>query len=96
LLRSGGPVVVYDHPWRTDRVPSGPAHPIFALPIMARRELVAVSFYGSHLHGEALDPDEVKGLEGLATGAAAAYDHLETEAMRKTVIELRKIQTARA
>jgi hypothetical protein len=34
------------------------------------------------VHGEALDPDEVRAIAGLATGAAAAYDHLEAEALR--------------
>ncbi len=40
-------------------------------------------FYGAHVHGEALDPDEIKIIAGLAAGAAAAYDHIEAEALRK-------------
>ena len=78
----GGPLSLYDHPWRREGVPSGPAHPVLALPIIVRRELTAIVFYGAHIHGEALDPDEIKAIAGLAPGAAAAYDHLDAEAMR--------------
>ena len=56
---------------------------MLALPIIVRRELAAIVFYGSHVHGEPLDPDEIKAIAGLATGAAAAYDHLEAESMRR-------------
>jgi hypothetical protein len=50
---------------------------------MVRRDLAAIVFFGSHLHGEGLDPDEIKALAVLQTGAAAAYDHLDAEAMRR-------------
>lgn len=92
-----GPLSLYDHPWRTESVPLGPARPVLALPILVRRELAAIVLYGSHEHGEALDPDEIKAIAGLATGAAAAYDHLEAEAMRQQVASLQetvKIQQA--
>ena len=80
-----GPVLLHDHPWRTEGVPSGPAHPVLALPIIVRRELAAIVFYGAHIHGEALDPDEIKAIASLAPGAAAAYDHLEAESMKREV-----------
>ncbi|MDQ6767559.1 MAG: hypothetical protein M3Z41_07090 [Candidatus Eremiobacteraeota bacterium] len=80
-----GPLSLYEHPWRDKDVPSGPAHPVLALPIIVRRELAAVVFYGSHIHGEPLDPDEVRAIAGLAAGAAAAYDHLDAEAMKREV-----------
>lgn len=89
LQAENGPVSLYDHPWRTQRVPSGPAHPALVLPIIVRRELTAVVFYGSHVHGEALDPDEIRAIGRLATGAAAAYDHLEAQALRREVESLR-------
>jgi len=78
-----GPLSLYDHGWRTEGVPLGPAHPVLVLPIIVRRELTAVVFYSAHLHGESLDPDEIKAIAGLAPGAAAAYDHLEAEAMQR-------------
>ena len=80
-----GPLSLYEHPWRDKDVPSGSAHPVVALPIIVRRELAAVVFYGAHIHGEALDPDEIKAIAGLASGAAAAYDHLEAEAIKREV-----------
>jgi len=85
-----GPLSLYDHPWRTHGVPSGPAHPVLALPIIVRRELAAIVFYGAHIHGEALDPDEIKVIAALASGAAVAYDHLEAEAMKREVESIRR------
>lgn len=78
-----GPLSLYDHRWRLEGVPAGPARPVLALPIMVRRELAAIVFFGSHIHGEGLDPDEIKALAGLQTGAAAAYDHLDAEDLRR-------------
>lgn len=83
LQTENGPLSLDDHPWRTQGVPSGPAHPVLALPIIVRRNLAAIVVYGAHIRGEALDPDETKAIAGLAPGAAAAYDHLDAEAMRK-------------
>lgn len=82
-----GPLSLEDHPWRTEGVPTGPARSVLALPIIVRRELVAIVFYGSHVHGEALDPDEIRAIAALAAGAAAAYDHLEAEAIKREVEE---------
>jgi hypothetical protein len=90
LQAENGPVSLYDHPWRTQGVPSGPAHPVLALPIIVRRELAVVVFYGSHIHGEGLDPDEIKTIAGLAPGAAAAYDHLDAQSMKREVESIRR------
>jgi hypothetical protein len=90
LQAENGPVSLYDHPWRTQGVPSGPAHPVLALPIIVRREVAAVVFYGSHIHGEGLDPDEIKVIARLMPGAAAAYDHLEAESMKREVEYVRR------
>jgi hypothetical protein len=95
LQAENGPVSLYDHPWRFEGVPSGPGHPVLAVPIIVRRELAAVVFYGSHLHGEGLDPDEIKAVARLAPGAAAAYDHLEAQSLRSRV-ELLERQLAEA
>lgn len=78
-----GPLSLHDHPWRTHAVPHGAGRPVLALPIVVRRELAAIVFYGAHVHGEMLDPDEIKIISGLADGAATAYDHIEAEALRK-------------
>lgn len=90
LQAENGSLSLYDHPWRAQGVPLGSAHPVLALPIIVQRELEAVVFYGSHLHGEALDPDEIKAISRLANGAAVAYDHLETEALKREVEKFRR------
>ena len=96
LLTEQCPVSLHDHPWRREGVPIGSAQPILAVPLIVRRELAAVVFYGSHVHGEALDPDEIKAIAGLAPGAAAAYDHLEAEAMKREVESMRReLETVR-
>ncbi len=88
LQAENGPLSLQDHPWRTEAVPSGPAQPVLALPIIVRRELAAIVFYGSHIHGEGLDPDEIKAIANLGPGAAAAYDHLNAESMKHKVDSL--------
>jgi hypothetical protein len=90
LQAENGPVSLYEHPWRSEGTPSGPAHPVLALPIIVRRELAAVVFYGSHIHGEGLDPDEIRTIAGLAPGAAAAYDHLDAQSMKREVESIRR------
>lgn len=86
-----GPLALHEHAWRDSGVPAGPARPVLVLPIFVRREIVALVFYGSHQHGEALDPDEIKAIAGLANGAAAAYDHIESAALRDRVAALERI-----
>ncbi len=78
-----GPISLHDHPWRSENVPSGAARPLIAVPIMVRDQLAALVFYGAHVHGETLDPDEIRILGDLANGAAAAYDHLDADALRR-------------
>jgi hypothetical protein len=85
-----GPLSLYDHPWRSEGVPTGPASPVLALPIIVRRALTAVVFYGSHVHGEPLDPDEIRAIAQLGPAAAVAYDHLEAEAMKRENDDMRK------
>ncbi|HXW76532.1 MAG TPA: hypothetical protein VEJ20_03905 [Candidatus Eremiobacteraceae bacterium] len=89
LQAENGPLSLYDHPWRVEDVPTGAGRPVLAMPVIVRHEIAAVAFYGSHVHGEPLDPDEIRSIAGLATGAAAAYDHLEAEALRQEVATLR-------
>jgi len=83
LKAENGPLSLDEAPLRTAGLPLGMAQPTLALPIISRGELLAVAFYGPHLHGEAFDPDEIKCIAALAPGAAAAYDHLAVELMRE-------------
>lgn len=76
--------------WPRTDVPIGPARPVLALPIVVRRQLVAIALYGAHADGVDLDPDEVRAVSGLAVGAAAAYDHIEAETLRRAYEALRR------
>ena len=83
------PLPLYDYQWRTEGLPPGAARPVLALPIVVRREVTGVVFYGSHVHGEPLDPDEIRALNQLPPAAAVAYDHLNAESMRREVEQMR-------
>ena len=57
--------------------------PALALPIMVHRKLNRLVLYGHHQSGADFDPDEIRSVTALASGASAAYDHLETQALRQ-------------
>jgi hypothetical protein len=88
------PLHVDEVHWKRSDVPEGVAHPALVMPIVIRRRLEGFALYGSHRAGEAVDPDEQKVLEGLMMGAAAAYDHLEAEALREENRRLREERVA--
>ena len=89
LVHQRGPLDLDEIAWHEPALPSGPARPILAVPIIIRDRLFGVAFYGEHASHEAFDPDELSRLRDLAVAAAAAYDHLEAEALRREVAELR-------
>lgn len=68
--------------------PAGRSAPIIAIPVLVRHQLESIALYGPHVSGEDIDPDEVRMLERLSNAAAAAYDHIEAEALRHKVQEL--------
>lgn len=74
--------------WHRDDLPVATARPLLALPVTVRRRLAAFVLYSGHRGGEALDPTEQRSIGSLAIGAAAAYDHLEAEFLRRRVAEL--------
>ncbi|HEY1429638.1 MAG TPA: hypothetical protein VGF18_08695 [Candidatus Tumulicola sp.] len=75
--------------WPRSDVPSGSQQPIYAIPIVVARRLHAIAVYGAHASGEDVDPDERAALRDLAAGAALAYDHLTTQALRDRIETLR-------
>ena len=88
LSAERAPLDLNDVGWAPDQ-PSGTERPIVALPISVRHRLMAFALYGATEAGETLDPDQRRMLQHLATAAAAAYDHLEAEALRREIAELR-------
>ncbi|MDQ6933260.1 MAG: hypothetical protein M3160_08820 [Candidatus Eremiobacteraeota bacterium] len=87
---------VHDIHWNRGNLPAGVAHPVIAMPIVIRRRLLGFTLFGSHRGGEAVDPDELKALESLMVGAAVAYDHLDSEALREENRRLREEQRLQA
>lgn len=57
-------------------VPNGESKPVYALPVVVGRRVIAVVLYGAHRDGEAIDDEEEALLTGLAHSAATAYEHL--------------------
>lgn len=58
------------------QLPGGERKPIYALPIVVGRRVIAVVLYGGHRDGQAIDAEEEHLLTGLAHAAATAYEHL--------------------
>ncbi|HXW77516.1 MAG TPA: hypothetical protein VEJ20_08910 [Candidatus Eremiobacteraceae bacterium] len=84
-----GPVALHRLGWRLEGLEAGPATPVFAFPIFVRHELAAIAFFGGHESGEAIDPDEMRSLSGLCTGAAAALDHAAAAEIARKMEEYR-------
>ena len=82
-----GPVYLHDIQWRPPFHVDPQNAPVIAFPIFVRHELQAIVLYGGHETGEAIDPDEVRVLESLCVGAAAALDHLEAVELRRRLEE---------
>lgn len=86
LLRAEqGALSVEETGWSESDLPHGTARPILALPIVVRHDLRAIALYGAHVSGEAIDPDEIKLIEKIASMASAAVDHLEAIGLRQQV-----------
>lgn len=67
--------------WPRTDVPGGLAHPILAIPLVVRHELLGFVLYGGHNGGEAIDPDEQATLVHLAHAAASAYEHIRAKTL---------------
>lgn len=68
--------------------PPASARPVVAVPLFARNELFGVVLYGAHVSGSEVDAEELRSIEQLVRSTAAAYDHVETEALREKVDRL--------
>jgi hypothetical protein len=77
------PVAAHDATWEAGDLPHGLASPAFALPIFVRGRMEAIAFYGPHLSGEDLDPEELDVLDELMRAGGAAYDHAAAEIARE-------------
>jgi hypothetical protein len=89
LLAELRPVHIEDLRWPRTDLPTGKQQPLYAVPVAVGSRLEAITLYGGHSGGEALDPDERRILRMLGSSAALAYDHLKAVALRKSLDEAR-------
>lgn len=79
-----------DTPHSRARLPHGEAQPVYALPVVVGRRVIAVVLYGGHRDGEVIDGEEEQLLSGLAHAAATAYEHLHAIEREREVLALRR------
>ncbi|MBV8639660.1 MAG: hypothetical protein JO322_16390 [Candidatus Eremiobacteraeota bacterium] len=84
------PLRVSEIRWTVSDVPSGVAHPVLAVPVLARRRVLAIALYGEHTNGADLDGDEIRAIGGVADAAGAAFDHVEADQLRREMESLRR------
>jgi hypothetical protein len=70
--------------------------PALAMPLVFRRELAGFVLYGAHVDGADLDADDERDLLPLVNNAAVTYDHIEAQALREEISELRLLRSAPA
>ena len=74
--------------WQHADLPAKEGAPTVAFPIIVRHQLRGLVLYGTHRSGADFDDDELRSLTELMKAAAAAYDHIEAEALRTRVSDL--------
>lgn len=83
VLAKQSPLKTSSVPWLAQSLPTGLAHPVLAVPVLARQRVAAIALYGQHRSGADLDADEIAAIERVADGADAAFDHVEAENLRR-------------
>jgi hypothetical protein len=84
------PLRISEIRWPVSNVPGGVAHPVLAVPVLARRRVIAIALYGEHNNGADLDGDEIRAIAGVANAAGAAFDHVEAEQLRREMESMRR------
>jgi hypothetical protein len=86
-----------DTPHSKAPLPGGNEKPLYALPVVVGRHVIAVVLYGGHRDGEAIDGEEEQLLTALAHAAATAYEHLHAiERERENAMLRAQLQALRA
>jgi len=89
------PFRIDDLAWDGAAVPTGAGRPALAVPLLARRRVVALALYGAHTSGAEIDPDETRLLADLCAAAAPAFDQHVTGALVMPALAAEAIGTAR-
>lgn len=87
-LLKGEPCVINEAAAKDAAFPVGLDMPILAIPATSRVHCYAITLYGPHESGTALDANERRMLQNLGRHAADAYARIENEELRKAVADL--------
>ena len=88
LLR-GVPCVINEAAAKDAGLPAGLDMPLLAVPAASRVHCFAITFYGPHESGTAIDANEKRTMQNLGRHAADAYARLENAELRRAVAELK-------
>ena len=89
-LDVGRPLRLCHGDWNRPDLPGAQDAPCLAVPVHSEiPEANAVALFGAHETGNDIDADEREMLGGLAVRAAAAYERVLAESLRKEVAQLR-------
>jgi hypothetical protein len=87
-LLKGEPCVINEAAAKDAAFPADLDMPILAIPATSRVHCYAITLYGPHESGTALDANERRMLQNLGRHAADAYARIENEELRKAVADL--------
>jgi hypothetical protein len=86
----GAPIRLRHGQWLRSGLPADDRSPCLALPVRSgAREGIALTLLGPHEIGTDINADERGMLQDLARDAALGYDRVETELLRRDVLQLR-------
>ncbi|WP_409560338.1 hypothetical protein [Hyphomicrobium sp. MC8b] len=88
-LLKGEPCVINEAVAKDASFPVDLDMPILAIPATSRVHCYAITFYGPHESGTAIDANERRILQNLGRHAADAYARIENDELRKTITDLR-------
>ncbi|HKU66677.1 MAG TPA: GAF domain-containing protein [Candidatus Baltobacteraceae bacterium] len=77
------PLLLRHHYWNAAHLRHDDVEPSIAVPVFSHEDLTAVVFFAPHRNGTELDGDELTLIDRVADAAGAAYDRLETKALRE-------------
>jgi hypothetical protein len=93
-LLKGMPAVINDAAAREAGFPEMLDMPLLAIPATSRVHCFAITLYGPHESGTAIDSNQRQTLQNLGRHAADAYARLENEGLRQEIAALREVRQA--
>jgi hypothetical protein len=75
---------------KRNHLPDAPNRPVLAVPVASHFRCHAIAFYGAHLSGNALNPDERAMLIKLANLAAAVMEQIDRDRLHWRIAQLER------